>query len=74
MNVGEAIGRRPGPTLGDAMSLSGSEPARNGNGSEIIEESTDLVNWTPIPGASSPLEVEAPTSDTRRFYRMKRLP
>lgn len=44
------------------------------NGNDQLEESIDLVNWTPVSEATSPMTIKHPEVDGHRFYRLRRLP
>ena len=35
----------------------------------VLQTSTDMINWTDVPGATSPFAV--PTSDPRRFWQLR---
>lgn len=43
-------------------------------GNELLEESTDLVTWTPIPDAVSPKEIDYTNEGAWRFYRLRMVP
>lgn len=41
---------------------------------ELLEESTDLINWTPVSDATSPMEIDYTSEMMRRFYRVRMEP
>lgn len=45
-----------------------------GTSSEQLEESTDLLNWTPVVNAVSPMEIDHSSEGAWKFYRIKTSP
>jgi hypothetical protein len=43
-------------------------------GNELLEESTDLVTWTPVPGAASPKKIDYTHEGAWKFYRLRMAP
>ena len=43
-------------------------------GNELLEESTDLVTWAPVPDAVSPKEIDYTNEGAWKFYRLRMVP
>ena len=39
-------------------------------GNEVLEESTDLINWTPMSDATSPMLIDPLAAGGGKFYRL----
>jgi hypothetical protein len=60
----------PGPIRFNPLVVSGGQLTISWTGTATLQQSTDLINWTPVPNNPASPYVVTPGADPQRFYRL----